>query len=263
MTSELQFDHAVILVNDLEQASEDYRSLGFHVFFGGEHADGKTHNALIVFSDGSYLELLAPTDTALLKQVDPDDRSSFLFLFARGEGFGGYALLSANLEADVARMQSEGLPIQMRPAGGRARPDGQVLRWQSAVLEGSMTPFFIQDVTPRNLRVSDDPELTTHENGAYRFSSIVIPTSEIDTGVAFYRGVLGAEPYLLNPNNDPEPPTQAHFDTGRGTIVLSSNLNDAVAGVPYQINLLSRGSHVFVDLDTQLTHGARIFLHPF
>ncbi|MEP6989172.1 MAG: VOC family protein, partial [Chloroflexota bacterium] len=148
----LHFDHAIILVNDLYKGIDRYKDAGFNPFFGGVHAGGKTHNALIVFSDGSYLELLAPTSPELLNNIDPDDRSSFLFLLAQGEGLGGYALFSDDIEADVAAMQKRGLAIHLRPTNGRARPDGQQLRWRTAVRDnGSMTPFFLQDETPRSL----------------------------------------------------------------------------------------------------------------
>jgi len=118
MASHLAFDHAVILVNDLDKASTDYRVLGFNVFYGGKHADGKTHNALIVFRDGTYIELLAPTALATVAKVDPNDHNSFLFMFLKGEGFGGYALLSLNLQTDVEGMQRRSLNVHLRPLGG-------------------------------------------------------------------------------------------------------------------------------------------------
>ena len=52
-------DHVVILVKNLDQAVADYTQLGFNVVPGGEHTDGATHNALVAFADGSYLELIA------------------------------------------------------------------------------------------------------------------------------------------------------------------------------------------------------------
>src|SRR4028119_652971 len=61
----LMLDHVVILVNDLAQAVIEYQHQGFTVVPGGTHADGLTHNALIVLNDGVYLELIA--------FVDPDD----------------------------------------------------------------------------------------------------------------------------------------------------------------------------------------------
>ena len=62
----LHFDHAIILVKDLYKGIDHYKAVGFNPFFGGVHAGGKTHNALIVLADGSYLELLAPTTPELL-----------------------------------------------------------------------------------------------------------------------------------------------------------------------------------------------------
>ena len=52
-------DHIVIVVRDLARASADYARAGFTVTPGGEHTGGATHNALITFADGAYLELLA------------------------------------------------------------------------------------------------------------------------------------------------------------------------------------------------------------
>ena len=51
-------DHLVIVVPELEAAVASYRGLGFTVVPGGRHPIG-THNALIAFADGSYLELIA------------------------------------------------------------------------------------------------------------------------------------------------------------------------------------------------------------
>ena len=56
-TQFIQFDHVVIFVADLNQAIEDFVQLGFHVTRGGSH--GLTENALIVFSNHAYIELLA------------------------------------------------------------------------------------------------------------------------------------------------------------------------------------------------------------
>ncbi len=51
-------DHLVIVVKDLDQAAQDYQQLGFTVVPGGQHPVG-SHNVLISFADGSYLELIA------------------------------------------------------------------------------------------------------------------------------------------------------------------------------------------------------------
>src|SRR5262249_42797522 len=51
-------DHLVIMFKELEPAIAAYRDLGFTVVPGGEHPVG-THNALVTFADGAYLELIA------------------------------------------------------------------------------------------------------------------------------------------------------------------------------------------------------------
>lgn len=46
----------------LDDAITNAREAGFTVIPGGTHADGATHNALIAFTDGAYIELIAPTN---------------------------------------------------------------------------------------------------------------------------------------------------------------------------------------------------------
>ncbi len=200
----LRFDHAVICVLNLEQAIEDFRALGFNPIVGGTHAGGKTHNALMIFGDGTYLELLAPTSPTLLNHLDPEDRSTFLFLFATGEGFRGYALFSDNLEADAAAMQARGLSVDLQLPNGRARPDGVQLQWRSAFLRdqpGTMTPFFLEDLTPRNLRVPDDPTITTHPNGAMGIWELTLKMSKTSGPVDFHAQLLGidGQPAFFDP----------------------------------------------------------------
>ena len=188
----LRFDHAIILVHDLDQAIAQYREKGFNAYFGGQHADGKTHNALIVFADGSYLELLAPTLPELLNGIDPNDRTSLLFLLTQGEGLGGYALLSDGLEADVEAMQGRGLGVVLSSPNGRARPDGQQIRWRAAELDdGTMTPFFIQDQTPRVLRVSDEPSVTAQPNGVTGVVGLEIGVPDLADGIRDYEMMTG------------------------------------------------------------------------
>lgn len=184
----LFFDHAIILVNDLHAGIAHYKAQGFNPFFGGVHAGGKTHNALIVFPDGTYLELLAPTSPDLLNNLNPADRTTFLFLMAQGEGLGGYALFSDDLAADVSAMQQRGLAITLNPSNGRARPDGQQLRWRTAIrANGSMTPFFLQDETPRALRVPDDSATVTQPNGIKGISGLSIALPELAAGIHEYQ----------------------------------------------------------------------------
>jgi hypothetical protein len=216
----LHFDHAIVLVNDLYKAIDHYKKAGFNPFFGGVHAGGKTHNALIVLADGTYLELLAPTTPELLANLDPNDFSNFLFLLAQGEGLGGYALFSDDLPADVEAMKGRGLAVTLKSTNGRARPDGQELRWRSATFDnGSMTPFFIQDETPRNLRVPDDEATTTQPNGIRRIAGLTVAVPDLVTAIQQYQQITGLENSSVNE-------TTAHLllDNVKLTLILEPDL---------------------------------------
>ena len=91
----LTLDHIVITVTDLARARADYGRLGFEVLEGGEHADGVTHNALVVLADGTYLELIA------FQQPAPE-RRWWRVGHEAGEGFVDFALLPGDMAADVA-----------------------------------------------------------------------------------------------------------------------------------------------------------------
>ena len=122
--AELTLDHVVILVGGLEQAIADYSALGFTVQRGGTHADGATHNALVGFADGSYLELIA--------FLRPAPEHRWWRHAQRGhEGFIDFALLPASVGAVIEAARSRGLAYEGPHEGGRVRLDGQRLVWQT------------------------------------------------------------------------------------------------------------------------------------
>jgi hypothetical protein len=155
-----KLDHVIIAVDDLDTAVADYRALGFTTIYGGRHANTATHNALICFQDGSYLELLAPTGEPPLPGM-----ADFSPLLANGEGLAGYALLSHDLIADAEALRARGAQVGDVADGRRKRTDGIALQWRTANIDGGKSPFLIEDVTPRNLRVPDDLNTITHPNG--------------------------------------------------------------------------------------------------
>lgn len=186
----LTLDHVVIAVNNLEQAMADYRELGFTVINGGNHASGTTHNALICFKDGTYLELLAPTGEAP-KAVEMD----FSHLLQYGEGLVAYALVSDDLEADAMVLRERGIEVGEIAEGGRKRADGIELRWKTALIDGGMSPFLIEDITPRNLRVPDDEETTTHVNAIYGIFGVLIAVTSLSAEtLERYTRLLGSAP---------------------------------------------------------------------
>ena len=170
-----QLDHVVLVVRDLASAMTDHRRRGFTVTPGGEHADGITHNALIAFADGTYLEIVAFRDPARA----PTHR--WWKIAADGGGFADFALLSDDLNADAAALADV---VKTPPKeGGRIRPDGVELKWRTAVLKAPL-PFVIEDLTPRDLRVPGGAA-ADHANGARGIASVVI--GAVDIGDAEWR----------------------------------------------------------------------------
>ncbi|MEX2045878.1 MAG: VOC family protein [Chloroflexota bacterium] len=154
-------DHVVFVAHDLDATVAEYRGRGFTVTPGGEHVEGITHNALVAFSDGAYLELVG------FRKAAPQHR------WWRHSGRGGYAdfaVLSDDLAADVAAL---GALVSREPAdGGRVRPDGISLRWRTALLAPPL-PFLIEDLTPRDRRVPGG-DAARHANGTTGIASIVV-----------------------------------------------------------------------------------------
>jgi len=182
----LPLDHVVILVRDLEQTIAEYTALGFTVQRGGTHTDGFTHNALIGFADGSYLELIA--------FLRPKPEHRWGGFAARGhQGLVDFALLPPSVAEVVARAHAGGVAYQGPSDGGRTRPDGEMLRWQIGTPPDSGLPFLCGDLTPRALRVREG-EVRQHANGVTGVASLTVVVRDLAASVRRYRALLAMEP---------------------------------------------------------------------
>lgn len=208
------FDHFIILVNNLDAAMQTYRRLGFEVRAGGQHPSMGSHNALIAFADGTYIELVAFKDLALAA-------SSYwragVDRLQVSEGFGGYVLASNDLANDVAQIKSRGTVTAPSVVGGttpplhydepkpgsRVRPDGQRVEWHTAMFNGSpvgLLPFLIQDDTPHRLRIEPP---TDGIGSRARVKEVVVAAKDGDKAKLAYRSLLDKEPKLVhNTSND-------------------------------------------------------------
>lgn len=196
-------DHIVIISADLEQAIVDATKAGFVVTPGGTHKDGATHNALVAFQDGTYIELIAPTDG-----IDGNSHRWFPRL-AKGGGLVDLCLASDDLEADTARIREHGLHYTGPDENGRHRPDGVELRWKGSMPPGEVGetgwPFLIEDVTPRENRVSTDPVDTTHTNGALGIAGITILAYKLARTVDDFGVITAVKPTTMTSPMDDKP----------------------------------------------------------
>src|SRR4030081_1439587 len=173
----LGLDHVVLVVLDLTAAVADHRERGFTVTPGGEHAGGLTHNALVGFQDGSYLELIAFHDLAAAH-----GKHSWAPVAERGGGWADFAISSSDLRQDLAALGD----LLARPPedGGRTRPDGVAIAWRVARLHKPL-PLLIEDVTARELRVPGGAA-AKHRSGIARVAAVVVGAADATLAAARY-----------------------------------------------------------------------------
>lgn len=230
MTPALTLDHIVIAVHDLDAASADYRALGFQVLVGGQHPGRTSHNALVVFADGSYLELIAWRAPA------PEERW-YRTLRDHGEGLVDFALLPHHTAQALAAARARGLDTLTGPLdGGRLRPDGARLVWQTARHATPDLPFLCGDVTPRALRVPEGA-VRVHPNGALGIATLTVAVHDLPATLARYHALLGSDTTAL-PAGDGRP--SATLAVGPLQLILQSTSAHAV-NTPLHQRLTSRG----------------------
>ena len=252
----LGIDHLVILVRDLEAAVADYTALGFTVTPGGQHAGGATHNALVPFADGAYLELIA-----FLHDV-PDHR--WARHTALGEGLVDFALLPDAIADDIAAARERGVAYQGPTPGGRLRPDGQQVAWQIGEPPTPDLPFLCADVTPRELRVPGG-DAREHANGATGISEVTVAVWDVQASARRYEALLGTPPVVLDAHT-------VSFGLGTARITLAAPAAGAPADSALHARLAARGegplafalragtSSAGALLDQHLSHGVDIDL---
>jgi Glyoxalase-like domain len=139
-------DHIIWACDDLERGSRRFEALtGVTPQYGGTHASGLTHNALVSLGPRCYLEVLAPTGP-------PSPRDDGWTRLAHTAGAEPriltYCLRSSRTLTEVAQIaEGLGAPKAQVLNNGRVTPNGVSLKWQwvAPAFErfGLAFPFFI------------------------------------------------------------------------------------------------------------------------
>jgi len=174
-------DHVVVVVGSLAGATVDFRAAGFTVTPGGRHDAMQTENALVVFEDGSYLELLAACDGEMrdsLRELSATSRWAehlhsasavarrFLPSLAGPDGVADWALRTSHLDRLADESRHRGYALTGPVAAGREQPDGEQLEWRMLFPAERWLPFVLSDRTPVERRIPADPAARRHANGA-------------------------------------------------------------------------------------------------
>ena len=177
-------DHLVLFVDDLTTAITRFESKGFTVTPGG--TNGPTHNALIVFSNDTYIELIALQSSrarlilrslrhigvlALRRWLKRDLQTRLLDWMSGPQGLIDLCFRGTELNeiSHSSPLSGIGLtdPVQFK----RHRPDGIVVQWTLRGANNRRQPFFIQDATPIDYRIPAG-DVRIHPNGAVGISEV-------------------------------------------------------------------------------------------
>ena len=180
----LLLDHLVLFVDDLQKAITRFEAKGFAVTPGG--TNGPAHNALIVFSNDTYIELIALQSPrirlmmrslrgagvlALRRWLKRDFRTRLLDWMSGPQGLIDLCFRGAELTEITASSPLFGIALTDPVPFKRHRPDGLVVEWTVRGANNRRQPFFIQDATPMDYRIPTG-DARIHPNGARGISEV-------------------------------------------------------------------------------------------
>lgn len=172
----MKVSHVIYKVENLQSAVEEYQKLGFAVEYGSAK---NPYNAIIYFSEGPYLELLASSGMPgflkkllrLFGKAKMADRVDFWDTHKPGPC--GVAL--ENYEPDLAKekaiLEKHGQGyFQMH--SGRADTKGRKLKYTCVFPDELQIPFLMT-----YFNIDPKPKNFVHPNGALRIKSIAFGTN--------------------------------------------------------------------------------------
>lgn len=198
----LGIDHVVIAVPDLEVAAMELEQVvGIVATAGGRHPVLGTANRLIWLGD-TYVELVTIVDETLA--TGSWLGGPVVAALANGGGFVTWAVASDDLDGDVASLGALGASYGDPIDGHRIRPDGEVVRWRTAIpqrLGPSEGPFLIEhDPAAAEWRPADRAlrEAQSHPIGGpdvpmapVRLDVLELPTESIPAAIQRLTRALG------------------------------------------------------------------------
>ncbi len=184
LAADWKVDHATIAGGSLKHLRDMLDSVGLRSEYGGQHSTGFTEMALISFPDGSYLELMAWVDASA-----PHPGQAWSKFMDQQGGPCAWAVSVPDLAQETRRLAAAGIHTSQPVHSGRMLTDGFHLEWEMAGAgpgeRGSLFPFLIHDLTPRERRAYPTGKPTTEEYAGV--SRVVIAVKNLSNAIAQYR----------------------------------------------------------------------------
>ena len=187
VAADLKIDHVTVAGTDLDAMRKALTAAaGIPTEYGGPHSNHATEMALVSFPDGSYLELMGIQAKPDPAAVAAHDWSKFL---QSNAGPCAFALRVTDIGAEIRQLKAAGIATGGAETAGRTRPDGTKLAWQTVNVgpgrRGSLFPFLIADMTPRENRAYPSGKPTTDRFGG--IAKVVVGVHDLEGAIAQYR----------------------------------------------------------------------------
>ena len=257
-----KFDHLVIFVSNLDDAINNFTDLGFNVTRGGSH--GLTENALIIFANQTYIELLAlkpfwhsplmriANRLGLLQWLLDWKANIYCRLLRWVNGDIGpvdWCVSITDLESTLNSWKALHLDVLKSETFSRERIDGGIVRWYLGGTASQDLPILLEDITPIDHRVPLTGT-TDHQNGALELKAIQFKVQ--DKVIALNTAVR----FLLPADHQDGSKRQ---DLTLGNVQVSFKEHT----LPYKVSLtISSSGNQAQQLDLAKSHGAQIKLIP-
>jgi len=239
--ADLTIDHVTVAGKDLRAMRANLAKTGIRCEYGGAHSNHATEMALTSFPDGSYLELIAIQPNADPKAVAANAWAKQM------EGNAGpcaWAVREKNIGAEVQRLQAAGVTVGAPERGGRERPDGTRLEWETAQIgseaRGTFFPFLIRDVTPRQQRAFPTGKPTTKDFSGV--TKVVIAVRDLDEAVKRYQKAFE----LPAPIKQVDTSFGAHLALMGGSVVVLAAPLTPDSWLAARINQFGEGPCAFI-----------------
>jgi hypothetical protein len=216
-------------------------AVGIQTEYGGPHQNQATEMALASFQDGSYLELIALQPNADAKAVAGHYWSKQL---QGNAGPCAWAVRAKDMAAAITVLQTAGITVSKPMPGGRKRPDGTEVAWQTARVgdepNGTFFPFLIHDFTPRQARAFPSGKPTNKDFSGV--TKVVIAVRDLGISVTRYRKAYG----LQQPIEQVDASFGAHLALLGGTPVVLAEPLTSQSWLAARLDQFGEGPCAFI-----------------
>lgn len=187
-------DHVIVTDRTLEAMVEQFSRLRLTPDPGGIHDNGVTHNSILGFDDGTYIELLSTVQPG---QIPPRRKT----LIRDSAGPAGWAISPRDFDQAMETLVKRDVQVKGPLAMSRETVNGDHIEWDVTFLgdcvPGTRYPFLIADRTPRKLRVQPSDSVTGTELVGVRY--VLLGVEDLEKAISDYRHMFDlSSPFRWN-----------------------------------------------------------------